>query len=526
MRQWVVDARQGSGEAFSQLMVHFRGMAYAVSYEMLKDIHLAEDAVQEAFVEAFLNLNKLNDPSAFPGWFKTIVVRQCQRIRRGMHSSALPLSDAMQLSHVMTDVADIAEQREASRILEQTVQALSPKLRLPVQLFYYYGYSLQEISDYLGTPVQTLKKRLYDARHKLRGALPVANLASLFHYLHEEGEHMLHIVNGDSVGNMLKQGIVQGDVLVWREIYSCGPLFEDLTGPGERACRSQFLQAKLGVPASEYIENCEEQERKLGEFSKYNEVILWFEHDLFDQSMLSYLLHWFNRQKLRNTKLSLLCIGEFPGIERFHGLGQLSPAQLKTLSGTWRTIGQPEFKLGSELWQAYSSPDPMRLAGLLEKKEAELKASGLTFAYDAFKAHLSRLPSVGNGLGIVEQTTLQAVREGVNTPLELFRQVTDMLHILGMGDWEYWKYLRAMVEGDRPLLIIENAEPGWDFRQAREFLNRLVSLSGWGEQMLEGTADRVALQGIDEWFGGLHLQGYDVPWRWDSSTGKLTAKPM
>ena len=63
---------------------------------------------------------------------------------------------------------------------------------------------------------------------------------------------------------------------------------------------------------------------------------MWFEHDLFDQTMLWYLLRWFSGQTLGRTKLSLLCIGEFPGVDRFRGLGQLTVAQLKTLSGTWR----------------------------------------------------------------------------------------------------------------------------------------------------------------------------------------------
>ncbi|MNO24978.1 ECF RNA polymerase sigma factor SigW [compost metagenome] len=521
MRQWVEKARQGDAEAFAQLMVHCRGMAYAVSYDMLKDVHLAEDAVQEAFISAFLHLHKLSEPAAFPGWFRTIVVRQCQRTLRRKRHAMLPLDETLPgLEHV-PGAAEIAERQAEEQVLQNSVAALSAKLRVPVQLFYFYGYSLQEISDYLGTPVQTLKKRLHDARQKLKGTLPVADLASVFNHLYEGGASMLHIVNGDSVGNMLKQGIVQGDVLVWREIYSSGPIFADLSRPQERTRRAGVLEATLGIPAGEYRIGCEEQERKLREYTKYDEVVLWFEHDLFDQSMLAYLLHWFKGHKPERTKLSLLCIGEFPGIERFHGLGQLSPAQLKTLSGTWRTIGRREIELGSELWQAYASPDPTQIADLLDQKKAELAASGLPFAYEAFQTHLMRLPSVQNGLGIVEQTTLEAAEAGAHTPLELFRQVTDALHVLGLGDLEYWKFLRALVAGDHPLLHIEGAEGYTDFRQIPGFLNRRVTVTELGQQVLVGAADRALVQGIDEWYGGLHMQGHQVPWRWDSAAGKL-----
>ncbi|MBW4082929.1 sigma-70 family RNA polymerase sigma factor [Paenibacillus sp. S150] len=521
MRQWIEEARQGDAEAFGQLMLHFRGMAYAVSYDMLKDVHLAEDAVQEAFMEAYQNLGKLQQPSAFPGWFKTIVVRQCQRTLRRRRHSMLPLEEAGQVSGGSPGVEEIAERREESQVLQQSVEALSAKLRVPLRLFYFYGYSLQEISDYLGTPVPTLKKRLHDARQKLKGTLPVADLVSVFKHLYGGGQNMLHIVNGDTVGEMLKQGIVQGDVLVWREIYPAGPVFANPAGAEERALRARVLEKTLGIPAGEYIGSCGEQERKLREYARYDEVVLWFEHDLFDQSMLAYLLDWFKRQKLGRTKLSLLCIGEYPGIERFHGLGQLTPAQLQTLSGTWRTIGRQELALGSELWQAYASPDPVQMAELLDKKQAELAVSGLSFAHEAFTAHLRRLPSERNGLGLVEQATLDAVRDGVDTPLGLFRRVTDALHVLGLGDLEYWKFLRALGGGASPLLRIGGAEPDVDVSQIPGFLNLQVILTELGREVLNGAADRVAVQGIDEWFGGLHLHGHEVSWRWDDQAGGL-----
>jgi RNA polymerase sigma factor (sigma-70 family) len=503
-------------------MAHFRGMAFAVSYDMLKDVHLAEDAVQEAFLEVYTHIGKLQQPAAFPGWFKTIVVRQCQRSLRRKRQAMLPLEDAMQLSQESPGVAELAERREGALVLQQSVSALSDKLRVPLQLFYFYGYSLQEISDYLDIPVPALKKRLFDGRRKLRGALPVIDLASMFNNLYEGGRKLLHIVNGDAVGNMLKQGIVTGDVLVWREVYSAGPNFVNPAGERERAIRAQSLEASMGIPSAEYIAGCSEQEAKLRGFNRYEEVVLWFEHDLFDQSMLAYLLHWFRGQKLGRTKLSLLCIGEFPGIELFHGLGQLTPEQLKTLSGTWRSIGQEELELGSELWQAYVNPDPLRMADLLALKQSQLAASALPFAYAAFQAHLSRLPSVENGLGIVEQTTLQAVRGGANTPMELFRQVSDVLHVLGLGDLEYWLYLRGLVQGAQPLLMIDSmpAADNFDFREVPDFLNRKVTMTELGTQILDGAADRVAVQGMDMWYGGIHLQGHSTAWRWDRSTSR------
>lgn len=516
--RWIEEAQQGDTEAFGLLVAHFRGMAFAVAFDRLRDTHLAEDAVQEAFLEAYTHIGRLEQPAAFPGWFKTIVVRQCQRVLRRKRYASLPLEEAAHLTDGSQTVAELAEQKEGARIIQQSVAELSDRLRVPLQLFYFYGYSLPEISAYLDIPQSALKKRLFDARRKLRGALPVIDLASVFNSLYEGGRNMLHIVNGDSVGNMLKQGIVQGDVLVWREVYSAGPNFVNPAGEQERAFRAKILEQSMGIPSAEYMAGCAEQEKRLQDYSRYEEVVLWFEHDLFDQSMLAYLLHWFKGKSLGRTRLSLLCIGEFPGIELFHGLGQLTPEQLSTLNGTWRSIGPKELELGSELWQAYAASSPEPMADLLELRKEELQASALPFAYAAFQAHLSRLPSVKNGLGIVEQTTLLKMRCGADTPMKLFRQVTDELHVLGMGDLEYWLYLRGMVQGANPLIQIAGAEAAdnWDFRQVPDFLNRKVTATTLGEQVLDGIEDRVAAQGLDVWYGGQHLQGHSVPWRWDS----------
>ncbi|WP_151734403.1 sigma-70 family RNA polymerase sigma factor [Paenibacillus tengchongensis] len=525
MEQWMKDVKAGDEEAFGRLMAHFRGMAYAVSYDRLQDAHLAEDAVQEAYLEAYLNLGKLREPAAFPGWFRTIVVRQCQRMLRRKRLSVITLDEAGGVPlTTQEDVAETAERREVAHALRSLVQELPATLRVPVQLFYFYGYSLPEVSAYLGIPAAVLKKRLYDGRRKLKAALPVSNPAAMFGELYEGGANMLHIVNGDVVGDMLKQGIVQGEVLVWREIYSYGPVFCSGAGEQERMVRAQALEEGLGIPQEQYLASCAEQERRLGGFRRYDEVVLWFEHDLFDQSMLAFLLHWFSGRPLGSTRLSLLCIGEFPGIERFHGLGQLTPGQLQSLSGTWRTIGREELKLGRELWEAYASSDPLDLVHLLNRERKRLEAM-LPYAEEAFTAHLSRLPSVFNGLGIVEQATLEAIHGGADTPLELFRQVTDQLHVLGMGDLEYFRYFGLLAKGPHALIHIDGAEGieaaggAGMFRAVPDFLKRKVALTGSGEQVLSGQADRVTLQGVDAWLGPLRLEGHEVPWRWNCRSG-------
>lgn len=514
---WIEGAKQGNADACTYMVKHFRGMAYTVAYERLKDPYLAEDAVQEAFTEAFLHLRKLNEPQAFPGWFRRIVIRQCNRVmRRKMH----PTTGLDQAGHIAANEwspAEWVEKQEMHRLIHSKVADLSANLRIVVQLYYFQGYSLHEISSYLEISASVVKKRLFDARRKLRGALPVADLVSVFHDLYGGGRRMLHIVNGDSVAEKLRQGVVQGEILVWREIYSEGPIFVDLTEPAHRSIRAQYLEKIMGVPYNEFIALCESQEKKLANFHEYEEIVLWFEHDLFDQAMLCYLLHWFSKQSLGRTKLSLLCIGEFPGIDLFRGLGQLSVKQLETLSGTWHSIGRKELELGARVWEAYSASDPSRLMELLQED-----TSALPFVRDAFQLHLSRFPAVNNGLGVVEQTTLEVVAAGIEQPYELFNQVGGQLHFLGMGDLQYWNCLKQMSQGELPLLHIEGfvSFPSYSVH-AEQFTQCRIHLTQQGRRVLAGEESWAEMNRVYEWLGGVPVQGAECSWRWDKTGNKL-----
>ncbi|GIO88609.1 hypothetical protein J25TS5_55410 [Paenibacillus faecis] len=513
-------ARQGNKEAFAPIVRHYTAMAKAVAYGKLKDRQLAEDAVQEAFTEAFLHLDRLKTAEAFPGWFKTIVLRQCYRILRRKRVRAVSYEEAdegIRQTGQTDRVAERVVERELQRSVRDSLATLTAPMRLAIELFYFQGYTLQEISAFTGTSVPALKKRLHDARKKLRGSLPVADLVSVYHQLYEGGRKMLHLVNGDVVEQKLRQGGVQGDILVWREIYTHGPIFAKPEEAGSRARRAQYLEETLGIPGAEFIRISEAQEKVLAEVRNYEEVVLWFEHDLFDQTMMCYLLSRFSGLDLGRTRLSLLCIGEYPGIEDFRGLGQLTPQQLGAMSGTWTPVGVEQLELGSKFWEAYTSANPAYLQELLDRN-----TSALPFAKEAFRLHLERYPSVKNGLGIVEETTLQFVRDGVNRPLELFRQVGDRLSLFGMGDLQFWHILRSMSLEPCPLLHLRGVASFPGYGQKAEALREgTVEITGFGDRVLNGDEDAAASRGVDGWYGGVHLQGKVPEWRWDASRRKI-----
>lgn len=164
-------AQRGQRTAFEQIVLRFQDMAFASAYAILGDAHSAQDAAQEAFLEAYCTLDKLREPAAFPGWFRRIVLGRSHRELRRRPVVLVPLETMDTLASLHTDPATQVETLHLQQELAQALATLPENQRLVVTLFYSEGYSYQEIADFLEAPLSTIKKRLFDARHKLKGRM-------------------------------------------------------------------------------------------------------------------------------------------------------------------------------------------------------------------------------------------------------------------------------------------------------------------------------------------------------------------
>jgi len=161
-------ARLGDQAAFTKLVRRFQAMAYGYAYSILGDLPLAEDAAQGAFVEAYRKLDDLREPAAFPGWFRRIVFKHCDRLTRSRRFTTVPLDAVGDLAAERAGPHEIVEQRERDRLVRQAVRALPEGQRFATTLYYIGGYSQREVAAFLGVPVSTIKNRLYAARKRLK----------------------------------------------------------------------------------------------------------------------------------------------------------------------------------------------------------------------------------------------------------------------------------------------------------------------------------------------------------------------
>lgn len=335
---------------------------------------------------------------------------------------------------------------------------------------------------------------------------------------------MLHIHNGDSSADTAKQSSLAGEHFAWRESLITGPTPAGLTDDEWRRIRAKHLSGAYGVDEKECQQSLLRQEETLASYAQHEEVVLWFEHDLFCQVHLIYLLNWFSQHDLGNTKLSLICIGAFPGKENFRGLGELSAEQLASLFPARRQITGKQWALATSAWAAYCSSNPTDIERVLQAD-----TSPLPFLGPALHAHLMRFPSTENGLGLIENRALKLIDNGAKTFTDLFSGFGESEPVYGLGDAQFWLTLQRLKTAEMPLLAITNGMSGSEKNSETNqqpltpeiVKNARVELTELGETVLKGEADFVALNGIDLWLGGVHLNDQKNLWRWDEQSGRL-----
>jgi RNA polymerase sigma factor (sigma-70 family) len=167
-RQLVTRAQAGDTDAYGELVRRFQDMAYGYAYSIVGDWKLAEDAAQEAFIEAYRCLPNLHEPLAFPGWFKRIVFKHCDRQTRGRRLETTSLDRARELPTRTPGPAEQAEQREMQEAVLRAIRELSARQREVTTLYYINGYSQNEIAAFLEVPTSTVKSRLHASRKQLK----------------------------------------------------------------------------------------------------------------------------------------------------------------------------------------------------------------------------------------------------------------------------------------------------------------------------------------------------------------------
>jgi hypothetical protein len=315
----------------------------------------------------------------------------------------------------------------------------------------------------------------------------------------------LHVTNGDITADLLRRAGLAGDALVWADVLHEGPVPGGLDDDGLRRVRAGFLAGVDGIDSDGVRRRFEVRDRTLaaGRDGRY---LLWFEADLYCQLQLAQILAALGALGVAPDRITLVCIGEYPGIARFGGLGQLEPGQLPGLLDGAAALTPAAMELAGAAWAALRAGDPGGLGRVAASRSPELRFLG-----EAFDRLGREYPSTRDGLSLTERRLLAAVAAAPGaTAAAAFTPMGEREPRPFLGDLFGFRILARLAGARVPL--VEADPPGGVAAGTR------LSVTEAGRRVLAADADHVALNGIDRWVGGVHLHGETARWRWDEGT--------
>lgn len=368
----------------------------------------------------------------------------------------------------------------------------------------------------LDLPIGTVRSLVARARRKLAPLLAAyaPERARTIDEVFEEQavteaapKRFLHIANGTCTTRIIEAAGIPGARSIWADVLYEGPVPAG-SDDGVLEARRQFHSG--AEAALDPVNDMRRWRSVVDAHDTYDELVLWYEHDLFDQLNLIHLLSWLRGRPAAGKAVSLVCINTFPGHPRFKGLGELSPDELASLFDTRRPIREAEYVLAERAWRAFREPTPEPLDALRHGDTAALPY--LAAALDRF---LQEFPAVGDGLSRSERRLLSVAADQPVALRAVFPGMHDGEEVYYLTDSSLAELATTLSRTSPPLLTIVDDEAAGE-----RSLHRTVAVTEAGGDVLAGRRDRVAC-GIDRWLGGVHLQNGGHMWRWDEARRRI-----
>jgi hypothetical protein len=211
----------------------------------------------------------------------------------------------------------------------------------------------------------------------------------------------LHITNGNTLTDYLKELDFKGDILTWQEMLCDGPTTEIIDSDEFFSVRKQFLQDYYDIEVNE--EEWRDEIDVLNHLEDFDEIVLWFEYDLFCHINLIAVISLL-AQKNVQLPVYLVCSGRVEGEKELKGLSELSPAQLHEHFETKMRLSNDDIDLMKSLWKTYCGKDHNLFKPIIVQK------TSFKYLSNCLKAHLKRFPDSKTGLSRMEANILEIIK--------------------------------------------------------------------------------------------------------------------
>ncbi len=250
---------------------------------------------------------------------------------------------------------------------------------------------------------------------------------------------LLHITNGDNFTSKLQSLHLKGDIITWREMLCEGKTLCNVGSESFWKTRFEFLNKNYKVSKSSFVEKTLKEYRSLCNHKQQDQIVLWFEYDLFCQINMLAVLSWLKTHR-RHAEISLVCSGKEDESDKLYGLSELSDEKLLSLYENRTILSQDDIEFADYVWQLYCSDNPIRLENLIAHNHFQFQ-----YLSEALKAHLRRFPTIKNGLNEVENRILDtALSQKPESRADLLGKVLANQGYYGFGDTQYDRIITSL----------------------------------------------------------------------------------
>ena len=320
----------------------------------------------------------------------------------------------------------------------------------------------------------------------------------------------LNITNGDSAAGTLSEAGVEGKIISWRDVLHEGPVDASLSLEELSKGRARFISEQGWDDFAHVSGDFAERDRVIRHLDYFDEVVLWFEDDLYDQLQLIQLLDFFGRGAARGKTLSVIVVDGY--------IPPLSTDEIKQLDKVRQGVTPEQLELAKRAWKAFGSEDPTSISRLLDESTTALK-----YLASALRRHLEEFPSTDNGLSRSEREALSAIQAGHSTPVAAFLEVARKQESIFLGDIIFYSYLERLSGRTTALITWKDGTPviAPTSERAREFVEGELALTPLGREVLAGRQDWQRINKRTRWLGGVEIRPGESGWRWDASNREL-----
>lgn len=302
----------------------------------------------------------------------------------------------------------------------------------------------------------------------------------------------LHITNGDGALYLLGKAGILGTRLAWRDALYDGPVPFGLSLEKTSETRAHYLASRGYGSPIKLIHEFERRDAQLRRAAEFEEVVLWFEHDLYDQLQLLQALTALEELNLEPGRVATIQSDEY--------LASMTVDEVLTLLPKRRTATAAIFRSARRSWERFTSPSPNDLYAA-----AGEDAIGLPFLRAAVQRLCEEYPWMRDGLSRSQRQALLAVAQGTARTDELFARTQAREEASFLGGRAFSVVLDELRTGDGAL--IEGEEEA-------------MVLTPLGRTVLAGDADWLDEHRIDRWIGGVHLTPESLT-RWDEDAARF-----